>query len=55
MEQIQAFLGVEDYLSKEKFVVDPKTGFYCFEKGPGIEPVCLPEDKVNLLLVGIFF
>ncbi|CAG5099496.1 Oidioi.mRNA.OKI2018_I69.XSR.g16551.t1.cds [Oikopleura dioica] len=45
LEEIEEFLGVEKFLLKEKFVTNEKTGFYCFEKDPGLEPICLSDDK----------
>ena len=50
MEDVQNFLGVENYLSREKFVIDPDTGFYCFKKSADVPPICLPEEKVTHLL-----
>ena len=47
MQDVQEFLGVDLFFSKEKFVPDPETGFFCFQKAANADPVCLPEDKVR--------
>ena len=47
MQDVQKFLGVDIFLSEDKFVQDPDTGFFCFQKAPNADPVCLPEDKVS--------
>ena len=54
LEEIEEFLGIEKFLVKEKFVTNEKTGFYCFEKDPGLEPICLSDDKVGVFIWVLF-
>ena len=47
MGDVQTFLGVDNYLSEDKFVINDDTGYYCFKKSREADIVCLPEEKVK--------
>ena len=49
MADVQAFLGVDNYLSEDKFVINDETGYYCFKKSREADIVCLPEEKVQTM------
>ena len=49
MADVQTFLGVDNYLSEDKFVINDETGYYCFKKSREADIVCLPEEKVQTM------
>jgi len=45
-DEAQKFLNIGNYLKKDHFVINNKTGFYCVKRPEKLsETVCLPSSK----------